>query len=305
MPECWLWIGFNVLIFFLLYLDLFVFNRNAHEIKIKEALVSSLIWIIVALIFNAGVFWFSGKEHGFNFLTGYVLERSLSIDNLFVFLLIFTYFQVPAQYQHKILFWGILGTVVTRAAFILGGIAIIERFQWILYLLGVVLIFSGFKLLKGEDKEMDPGKNPVLKVFKRFFPVTTQLHGGKFFVREEGRLMATPLFVVLLVMETTDVVFAVDSIPAILSITRDPFIVYSSNVFAILGLRALYFALAGLMQLFQYLNYGLGVILMFVGVKMLVQPFYHISVLFSLGVIVSVLTLSIIFSLIFPKNKQH
>ena len=300
-----LWIFFNLLVIFLLYLDLAVFHRKDEEIRIQEALGWSVIWMVAALIFNAGVYRVGGPDRGLKFFTGYLLERSLSVDNLFVFLVIFSYFKVPARYHYKILFWGILGAIVTRALFILGGIALIERFRWILYVLGAILIYSGFKLFSGKDEKVEPDKNPVVRGFRYLMPVSSGYESGKFFIREQGRWAATPLFVVLLVIETTDVIFSMDSIPAILSISLDPFIVYSSNIFAILGLRALYFALAGLMKAFYYLHYGLGVILIFVGVKMLAQPFFSISTGAALGVITAILMLSILASLIFPSRRRE
>ncbi len=304
MSSFWLWTLFNLFVVFLLYLDLAVFHKKDHEIPIKEALLWSVIWIVVAFIFNAGVFVVAGADKGLQFFTGYLLERSLSVDNLFVFLLIFTYFQVPAKYHHKILFWGILGAVLTRAAFILMGVALIERFHWVLYIMGGILIWSGFKFLVGKDEKMDLEKNPVLKMARKVIPVISEYDSGKFFLKRNGKLFATSLFIVLVVIESTDVVFAVDSIPAILSITRDSFIVYSSNIFAILGLRALYFALAGLMKAFVYLNYGLGVILIFVGVKMLIESWIHIPTGVALGFLVVVMALSMIASVLFPKKES-
>ncbi len=286
----------------MLFLDLKVFHAKAHEIRIKEALLWSVFWTVLALLFNGGVYFFMGRDAGMKFFAGYLLERALSFDNLFVFLLIFTYFKVPGPFQHKALFWGILGALIMRALFIMGGIALIHAFHQIMYVFGAFLIFTGFKLLVQKDKEMDLGKNPVVLLFRRFMPVTEEYHHEKFFVREKGKLHATPLFVVLLLIETTDVIFAVDSIPAILGVTTDPFLVYTSNIFAILGLRALYFALAALMKLFQYLNYGLSLILAFVGVKMLIAGFYEIPIGLSLGVIAGILVLSMALSLLFPKK---
>jgi tellurite resistance protein TerC len=235
----WVWIGFNLLVLALLALDLGVFHRKVHEIQFKEALLLSAFWIAVSLLFNVGVYFVRGPHSALEFLTGYLLEKSLSVDNIFVFLLIFTYFKVPGTYQHEVLFWGILGAIIFRAIFIFGGIVLLERFHWLIYLFGAFLIFTGAKLAFEKDKEVHPEQNPVLKLFRRLMPVTGGYQGGKFFFKQGGKLFATPLFVTLLVVETTDIVFAVDSIPAILAVTRDPFIVYSSNVFAILGLRAL------------------------------------------------------------------
>ena len=300
------WIIFNAFVFLMLFLDLKVFHAKAHEIRIKEALLWSVFWTVLALLFNGGVYFFMGRDAGMKFFAGYLLERALSFDNLFVFLLVFTYFKVPGPIQHKALFWGIIGALVMRALFIMGGIALIHAFHQVMYVFGAFLIYTGFKLLVQKDKEMDLGKNPAVLLFRRFMPVTEDYHGEKFFVREKGRLHATPLFVVLLLIESTDVIFAVDSIPAILGVTTDPFLVYTSNIFAILGLRALYFALAALMKIFQYLNYGLSLILTFVGVKMLIAGFYEIPIGFSLGVIAGILALSMALSLLFPKkvNKR-
>ena len=298
-----LWGGFNLLVLLLLILDLGVFQRKAHEIRVREALLLSAFWIMLALAFNVGVYFWRGRQAALEYLTGYLLEKSLSVDNLFVFLLIFSYFKVPEKYQHQVLFWGILGALIFRAIFILGGIALLERVHWVIYLFGAFLIFTGVKLAFGEDKEIEPERNPVLRLFRRLMPVTEKYEGGKFFLKNSGRLFATPLFVVVLVVETTDIVFAVDSIPAILAITRDSFIVYSSNVFAILGLRALYFALAGMMRLFRHLHYGLALVLVFVGVKMLISHFYKIPVGLSLGVIAVTLAASVMTSLLFPTKK--
>jgi tellurite resistance protein TerC len=294
-----LWVIFSAVIAAMLYIDLGVVNRHAHVVSIKEALLWSGVWIAIALLFNLGLYFWRGREPALEFLTGYLVEKSLSVDNLFVFLLIFSYFRVPAQYQHQVLFWGIFGALVMRFLFIFGGVALIKQFHWILYVFGAFLILTGIKLALEKDKEVHPEKNPVLKLFRRLMPVTDRYDGGRFFVRQAGRLMATPLFVVLLVMETTDVVFAVDSIPAIFAITLDPFIVYSSNAFAILGLRALYFALAGLMRLFVHLHYGLSAILVFVGVKMLIVDIYKIPIGVALGVVAGILALSVLASIAF------
>ncbi|HOW35204.1 MAG TPA: TerC family protein [Candidatus Omnitrophota bacterium] len=296
----WL-IWFNLFVVAMLILDQAVFHRRAHVVSMKEALAWSFAWIALALLFNLGIYFYKGPKPALEFLTGYIIEQSLSVDNLFVFILIFSYFKVPSQYQHKILFWGILGAQVMRGIFIFAGVALIDKFHWIIYLFGALLIMAGFKMLSQKDKEIHPERNPVLKIFRRFFPVTRDYEGSSFFAKKEGVWFATPLFIVLLTIETTDLIFAVDSIPAILAITRDPFIVYTSNVFAILGLRALYFVLARIMQLFHYLNYGLCAILVFVGVKMLIGDFYHIPVAVALMVVVATLSVSIIASLILPK----
>ncbi len=298
-----LWGGFIVFILGMLVLDLKVLQRDHHEIKIREALLWTFFWIAISLIFNLGIFLFAGSEKGLEFLTGYLIEKSLSVDNIFVFVLIFSYFKVPSRFQHKVLFWGILGALVMRAAFIFAGVALLSRLHWVIYIFGAFLVFIGVRMAIGKEKEVHPEKNPVLVLLKRFLPIASDDGDDRFFRRGGGRLLATSLFVVLIVIETTDVVFAVDSIPAILSITQDPFIVFTSNVFAILGLRALYFALAGIMTLFGYLHYGLAAILVFVGAKMLVADFFEIPVAVALGVVGGVLALSIAASLAFPASN--
>jgi tellurite resistance protein TerC len=299
MPnQTWLWIGFNIFVIAMLALDLGVFHRKSHVIKIKEALIWSAVWISLALLFNVGLYFWFGTEKALNFFTGYLIEKSLSVDNLFVFLMIFSYFRVPASYQHNVLFWGILGALIMRAIFIFAGVTLIAKFHWVIYIFGAFLIFSGVKMAYSKDKEVHPERNPILKIFRKIMPVTRDYVENHFFVVQAGRRLATPLFIVLIVIETTDVMFALDSIPAILAITVDPFIVYSSNVFAILGLRALYFALAGIMGLFQYLHYGLSAILVFVGIKMIVAEFYKLPTAIALGVIAAILVISIIASMI-------
>lgn len=302
--QALVWIGFNLFVLAMLALDLGIFHRRSHEVTIKEALVWSGVWISLALLFNLGVYHWYGQQPALEFLTGYLIEKSLSVDNIFVFLLIFSYFKVPARYQHKVLFWGILGALAMRAFFIFAGISLIQRFHWIIYLFGAFLVLTGIKMVTEKDKEIHPEKNPVLKLFRRLIPVTSSYQQSHFFVKQSGRYFATPLFVVLLVVETTDVIFAVDSIPAILSITVDPFIVYTSNVFAILGLRALYFALAGVMKLFHHLRYGLSAILVFVGAKMLLTDFYKIPVGIALGAVVGILLVSVIASWVHPARKE-
>ncbi len=297
------WIIFGLVIVSMLVLDL---RRKVHEIKLKEALLWSAVWIGLALLFNVGVFIFKGHDAALKFFTGYLLEESLSIDNLFVFILIFSFFRVPAVYEHEVLFWGIVGAIVMRAFFIAAGVTLLHHFHWVIYIFGAILVLTGFKLISGKGKKMDPSKNPVIKIFRRFMPLTEEYHGGKFFIRKNGKLFATPLFIVLLVIESTDVVFAIDSIPAILGITTDPFIVYTSNIFAILGLRSLYFSLAGVMKLFAYLNYGLAVILIFIGVKMLISEYVKIPIALALGVIAGVLLTTIVASILWPpKGKGH
>ena len=305
MDTVWLWITFNIFVLVLLALDLGVFHKSNHAISVKESLIWSGVWILVGIVFNVGVFYFSGPQKGLEFFTGYVIERSLSIDNIFVFILMFTYFGVPARYQYKVLFWGILGALIMRGALIMVGTALIDAFHWILYVFGAVLIFSAIRMaVQKEDAQVQPDRNPVVRLFRRFFPVTESYHGGSFFVRQGHKWLATPLFIVLLVVETTDLVFALDSIPAIFAITTDPFIVYTSNVFAILGLRALYFALAGVMDRFHYLKLGLSVVLGFVGAKMLLEAVVHIETWVSLVVVASVLTISVIASLLRPPDKH-
>lgn len=299
------WAGFLLFVLLMLALDLGVFHRKSHEVKIREALAWSAVWISLALIFNVGVYFLMGKEKAIEFLTGYVIEKSLSVDNLFVFIMVFSYFNVDTKYQHKVLFWGILGALVMRAIFIFAGVALIQQFHWIIYVFGAFLIFTGIKMLVQKDEKIEPEKNPLVRLFKRFFPVTDTTHGDRFFVKINARTVATPLFIVLLIIEFTDLIFAVDSIPAILAISTDTFIIFTSNVFAILGLRALYFALAGIAKLFYYLKYGLSAILVFVGVKMVIAGFFKIPVMYSLLVIVSILTLSILASVIFPKKQTE
>lgn len=299
------WIGFFVFVLAMLALDLGVFHRKSHTVGMKEALTWSAVWIGLALCFNGWIYFAHGAKPAVEFLTGYLIEKSLSIDNLFVIALIFGYFHVPEKYQHKVLFWGILGALVMRGLFVWLGIELIHKFHWMIYLFGAFLIFSGFKMLFQKDKKLEPDKNPVIKIFRRLMPVTPDFRGSKFFVMEEGKRWATPLFVSLLMIEFTDLIFAIDSIPAIIAITEEPFLVYTSNVFAILGLRSLYFALAGIMALFHFLHYGLAAILMFVGSKMALVDVVKISPAVSLLVIALILGTSIIASLKWPKAKEH
>jgi tellurite resistance protein TerC len=302
--QAFLWIAFNVFVVAMLVLDLGVFHRKAHEIRVREALLWSAFWIALSLLFNAGVYFWRGSVVALEFLTGYLLEKSLSVDNIFVFLMIFTYFRVPYVHQHKVLFWGILGALIMRAAFILIGVTLIQKFHWVIYLMGGFLIVTGIKMAMQKDAEIHPERNPVLRLFRRVMPVTEDYEGDRFFVKRRGGLYATPLFIVVLVVETTDVIFAVDSIPAILAITLDPFIVYTSNVFAILGLRALYFALAGIMRLFHYLPYGLSLILVFVGIKMLLVDLYKIPIGLALGTVAAILSLSVLASILWPPHEE-
>src|SRR5689334_7803817 len=271
------WIVFNAAILLLLFLDLAVANRKRQVIPFKQALLMSAFWIGLAMVFAVFVHQWLGATKALEFTTGYLLEEALSVDNPFVFILLFAYFKVPPEQERTVLFWGIIGALIMRGIFILAGVALVHRFHWILYLFGAFLVYSGFQLLReGDEEQVDPARNPVLKLTRKLVPVTEEYHGHSFFIRRAGRTLATPLFVVLLVVETTDVLFATDSIPAILAISRDPFIVYTSNVFAVLGLRSLFFALSGLMKIFHYLHYGLAVILMFIGAKMLVSAKYEL-----------------------------
>ncbi|MBK9726696.1 MAG: TerC family protein [Saprospiraceae bacterium] len=302
--EILLWGGFILFIVCMLALDLGVFHRKNHEIKVKEALMWTFFWLSLALLFNIGVYHFMGSEKALQFLTGYLIEESLSIDNVFVFILIFTYFKVPPKYQHKILFWGILGAMLMRISFILSGIVLIEKFEWIIYIFGAFLIFTGFKMAFSKETSFNPEANPIIKLFHKYFNVTDTYHGDKFFVKINAKTYATPMFIVLLLIEISDLIFAVDSIPAILSITSDPFIVFTSNVFAILGLRSLYFAISAAARYFVYLKYGLAAILSYVGIKMLLSDYYKIDPLYSLLVILTMLSLSILGSMIAARNED-
>lgn len=299
-----MWAGFVVFIILMLLLDLVVFNRKVHEIRMKEALLTSLFWILLAIIFNLGVWKYLGPQKALEFLAAYLIEESLSIDNLFVFILIFAYFQVQPRFQHKILFWGIVGAMVLRAIFIITGVALINKFHWIIYIFGAFLIFTGIRMALDKGSKIEPDKNPVIRLVKRILPVTTDHRFGKFFVRIDTKLYATPLFITLVMIEFTDLVFAVDSIPAVLAISKDPFIVYTSNVFAILGLRSLYFALASVISYFRYLKYGLSAILFFVGVKMCISGIYKMPIMVSLGVLIGILGLSVLFSVLIPAKKS-
>jgi tellurite resistance protein TerC len=300
--NVWPWIVFSLIVLALLALDLGVFHRRMHAISVREALIWSCVWITVALLFNVGIYFTRGLGPAIQFLTGYVIEKSLSIDNIFIFVLIFSYFAVPAQYQHRILFWGILGALLMRGILISVGLALLEKFHVVIYLLGAFLIITGIRMGFSRSEEVRPERNPVLRLVRRILPVTTEDAHGRFFVRRAGRLFATTLFVVLVVVESTDLIFAVDSIPAIFAVTRDPFIVYTSNVFAILGLRSLYFVFASMIQKFYYLKIGLAIILIYVGIKMLVADYYEISPYFSLLVIVFVLGLTALASFIRAKR---
>ena len=308
MPV-WAWILFYVLVLMMLVIDLKSFGKKGqHEVSVSEALKMTAVWIGVSLVFCGGIWLYEGDEKAMEFLAGYLIEKSLSMDNLFVFLMLFSFFGVQRKYQHEVLFWGIFGALVLRSIFIFAGTAIINQFEWILGVFGVFLIYTGIKMFGHQDDEnVDPSKNIFVKLFKKFFPVTDQMHDDKFFITENGKRLATPLFIALLVIETTDVAFAVDSIPAVFSVSRDPFIVLTSNVFAILGLRALYFALAAVAKYFTYLKYGLGIILSFVGIKMLLEVIWHIEVPtpLSLVFIFGILVLSMGLSYIISKHQSH
>jgi tellurite resistance protein TerC len=304
----WAWAAFLLFIVTMLALDLGVFHRKSHEVKMKEALAWCGVWLALALIFNAIVYVWRGPQPALEFFTGYLIEICLSVDNVFVFILVFTYFKVPRVHQHRVLFWGIIGAVVMRALFIAGGLAVLNALDWALYVFGAFLIFTGIKMALPKKEEADPEANLAVKLVRRLFPITPTFVGGKFFTRVDGRLFATPLFIVLVAIETTDVIFAIDSIPAILGITKDGFIVFTSNIFAILGLRSLYFALSGTMQLFRFLGLGLAIILIFIGVKMVltwqVLGGFHMPIGLSLGVIGGILTLSVLASVLFKGVQQ-
>ena len=304
--SLWLWIGFNLFVLVMLALDLGVFHRKAHVVSLRESLTWTALWIALALIFNLGVWHYYGGQRGLEFFTGYLIEKSLSVDNVFVFALLFSYFAVPPVYQHKVLFWGTLGALVMRAIMIALGAVLITKFAWIIYIFGGFLILTGIKMIVKREEEIHPERNPVVRWFKKLMPVTPDYRGGQFFVRENGLRSATPLFVVLLLVELSDLIFAVDSIPAIFAVTTDPFIVYTSNVFAILGLRSLYFALAGVMCKFHHLKVGLGVVLSFVGIKMmLAHTAWKMDTFVSLGVIALVLSVSVVWSLLRPKSGKR
>jgi tellurite resistance protein TerC len=310
----WLWVAFNVFVLGMLALDLGVFHRNAHVVSIREASIWSVVWITLAMAFNAVLYFYwdvisptsiyTNGEAALAFFTGYLIEKSLSVDNIFVFVLIFTFFAVPAAYQHRVLFWGIIGALLMRGILIAVGAVLLKEFHWIIYLFGGFLIFTGVRMALHRNEEVHPENNPLIRLFRRLMPVTPTYEGEKFFVRRNGVLMATPLFLVLLMVESTDLVFAVDSIPAIFAVTQDPFIVYTSNVFAILGLRSLYFVLAGMVSRFHYLKLGLSAVLTFVGVKMVLVDLYKIPVVASLGVIATILAISVVASLLRPQRPS-
>jgi tellurite resistance protein TerC len=298
------WILFNVFVIVMLALDLGIFSRKSHVVSVKEALTWTLVWVFLALVFNAIIYFWQGQQKALEFFTGYLVEKALSVDNIFVFIMIFSYFSIPPQFQHKVLFWGIIGALILRVIFIFAGVALIQKFHFTIYLFGALLIYAGYKMFNHNKAKIEPDKNPLLRIFKKFVPVTPVLHDDRFFIRLDGKRFATPLFLVLILIETSDLIFAVDSIPAILAITQDQFIVYTSNVFAILGLRSLYFALAGIVRHFWLLSYGLAVVLIFVGIKMLMIDLYKIPIEWSLLFIVSIISASIILSLrIHPAKK--
>ena len=294
------WGIFFALVLAMLALDLGVFNRKVHRIGLREALFWSVVWTLVALVFNWWVYAQFGSQIGLEFLTGYVIERALSFDNIFVFIVIFNYFAVPAEYQHRVLFWGILGALISRGIFVALGTALLAKFAWLIFVFGGILLITGIRLLIQKETEVHPERNPVVRLFQRFVPVTPRYHGARFMIRENGVLMATPLMLVLVVIEATDVVFAVDSIPAVFGVTQNPFIVFTSNIFAILGQRALYFLLAGLMHKFRYLGFGLALVLIFIGAKMLLHEWIHIPVELSLLIVIGILTAAVVVSLLRP-----
>jgi tellurite resistance protein TerC len=300
-----LWIGFTLFVLAMLALDLGVFHRQAHEVSVREALAWTAVWIALALLFNAGVYVWFGPERALEFLTGYVIEKALSVDNIFVFLVIFSYFAVPAVFQHRVLFWGVLGALLMRAIFILLGAALLEKFHWVIFIFGVFLVVTGVKLLVQRSSEVHPERNPLFRLFRRLVPSVSDYRSSQFTVVENGNWYVTPLLLVLVAIEATDIVFAVDSIPAIFAVTRDPFIVFTSNIFAILGLRALYFALAGVMDKFHYLRVGLALVLAFVGTKMMLADLYKIPIVASLAVVAMLFTGSIAASLLRPPRKPQ
>ncbi|MEJ7553192.1 MAG: TerC family protein [Aquificaceae bacterium] len=299
------WLIFGAVVFTALFLDLSVFHRNPHKISLKEALLLSAFWIALGLAFGVFVYFDRGYDRAVEYFTGYLLEKALSLDNIFVFILIFSYFKVPEEYRHKVLFWGVLGAIVFRAIFIFAGLELIKHFHWVVYIFGVILIVSAIKLLTTEEKEFHPEQTLVYRIAKRLIPLRPHNGDGRFFIKEGGRLYATPMFLALVFVESSDIMFAIDSVPAILAISKDPFVVYTSNIFAILGLRSLYFAAAGVLPLFHYLHYGLSFILGFIGVKMLISEFYKIPVEVSLLLIGSAIFLSVVASLVVKKKESN
>jgi tellurite resistance protein TerC len=300
----WLWIGFNAFVLILLALDLGVFNRRPHQITVREALVSSAFYVGLALAFNAGIYWFMGAQKGLEFTTGYLIEWSLSVDNIFVIAMIFGHFAVPPAFQHRVLFWGILGALVMRAGLIFAGTALIHQFHWTIYLFGAFLLFTGFRMLFSADAEPDLEQNRLLKFVRRHVRMTDQYEGASFFIRHGGVLLATPMLLVLVIVEATDLMFALDSVPAIFAVTQDPFIVYTSNVFAILGLRSLFFALAGIIHRFAYLKYGLSLVLVFIGTKMVLIDIWKVPTALALGVTATLIGGSVLLSLIKTRSEE-
>lgn len=300
-----LWTSFNLFVLGMLALDLGVFHRKTHAVGVKEALTWTAVWIGLSMLFNLFIYYYFDQERAIQFFTGYIIEKSLSVDNIFVIMMIFSYFNVPSAYQHKVLFWGILGALVMRVTFILVGIELIHKFHWLIYIFGGFLVVSGIRMITAGDAKVDPESNPIANFVRKIFPFTTNFEGDKFFVRRETRLWATPLFLVVILIEATDLIFAVDSIPAILAISDDSFIIYTSNVFAILGLRSLYFALSGIEKYFMYLKYGLSAILVFVGVKMCITDLYKIPVDLSLIAIVFILAISMIASIVVQRRSAR
>ena len=300
------WVGFNILIFILIAIDLGLLHKKSHVISVREALIWSLGWILISLTFNIGVYFWFGYDSALQFLTGYLIEKSLSVDNIFVFAILFSYFKVPPEHQHKVLMWGILGALVMRGALIAIGTALITNFHWVIFILGAFLVYTGIKMAVQKEISVHPEKNPVVNLAKKFIPISNDYDGDKFVTTVNGKKTFTPLLVVLIVVEVTDLMFAVDSIPAIFAITTDAFIVYTSNVFAILGLRALYFALSGVLDMFHYLKYGLGMVLSFVGIKMLISEFYIIPIPVALGAVAAILAIAIVASIVIPaKTVTH
>lgn len=297
------WVGFHIFVFAMLALDLGVFHKKDHEVGVKESLIWTMVWVLLAIVFAGGIYHFIGHREAMEFVTGFVLEKTLSVDNIFVMTVIFGYFKVEPKYQHRVLFWGILGALVMRILFILGGVALISKFHFIIYFFGAFLVYTGIKMLVSENEEVDPESDPVYKFCKKYLRMTDNFHEQKFFVIKDGVRYATPLFMVLIIVESTDLIFAVDSIPAILSVTKNPFIAYTSNIFAILGLRSLYFAFAGVVKYFRFLTYALSVVLVFIGLKMLTSHYYHLDVSVSLAIVVGVIGASVIASLIFPEKN--
>ena len=309
VDQIWLWVGFNVFVLAMLAVDLFVFHKEAHEVSSAEAATWTVVWVVLALMFGAGIYVFMGRDAGLEYFAGYLIEKALSVDNVFVFVLIFGFFRVPLRYQHRVLFWGILGALVMRGVMIVAGAYLLQQFHWVMYLFGTFLVFTGIRMATQIEHDIDLESNVAIRIVRRLVPVTAGYHGQSFFVREEVggalRLVATPLFVVLVLVETPDLIFAVDSIPAIFAVTQDPFIVYSSNVFAILGLRALYFLLARVIHRFHYLKFGLSGVLVFVGAKMLVADVYEVPIGVSLGVIALVLTAAVAASVVWPSTTAR